>query len=57
MRDWAVLALALGYLALLFLAVLIGSLVTSGGTANWYKGVQLLAVYVMIGLLLYFVPL
>ena len=42
---------------LLFLAVLIGSLITSGGTANWYKGVQLLAVYVMIGLLLYFVPL
>jgi Ca2+:H+ antiporter len=46
-----------GSFGLLFLAVIIGSLITSGGTANWYKGVQLLAVYVMIGLLLYFVPL
>lgn len=42
---------------LLFLAVLIGSIVASHGSANWYKGVQLLAVYLMIALLLYFVPL
>ena len=32
-------------------------MVTSGGSADWYKGVQLIAVYLMIGLLLYFVPL
>jgi Ca2+:H+ antiporter len=51
------LSFSTGGFGLLFLAVLIGSLVTSGGTANWYKGVQLLAVYLMIGLLLYFVPL
>ena len=42
---------------LLFLAVLIGAQVASGGSGNWYKGVQLIAVYLMIALLLYFVPL
>ena len=41
----------------MFLAVLIGTLVVSGGSGNWYKGVQLIAVYLMIGLLLYFAPL
>jgi Ca2+:H+ antiporter len=46
-----------GGVGLLFLAVLIGVLVVSGGYGNWYKGVQLLAVYLMVALLLYFVPL
>ena len=45
-----------GGVTLLFLSVLIGSLVASGGSGNWYKGVQLIAVYLMIALLLYFVP-
>jgi Ca2+:H+ antiporter len=43
--------------ALLLLAVLIGSIVASRGQGNWYKGVQLIAVYLMIALMLYFVPL
>jgi Ca2+:H+ antiporter len=47
----------MGSVALLFLSVLIGALVATGGTGNWYKGVQLIAVYLMIALLLYFVPL
>ncbi len=42
---------------ILFLCVLIGTLVASGGSGNWYKGVQLIAVYLMLALLLYFVPL
>jgi len=46
-----------GGVGLLFLTVLIGSIVASGGSAHWYKGVQLLAVYLMIALLLYFAPL
>ena len=46
-----------GGVGLLFLAVLIGALVAGGGTGNWYKGVQLIAVYLMVALLLYFVPL
>ena len=48
---------ASGGVGLLFLSVLIGTFVASGGSGNWYKGVQLLAVYLMIALLLYFVPL
>ena len=51
------LSFSTGGVGLLFLSVLIGTLVASGGSANWYKGVQLIAVYLMIGLLLYFVPL
>ncbi|HZF31226.1 MAG TPA: calcium/proton exchanger [Gammaproteobacteria bacterium] len=45
-----------GGVTLLFLSVLIGTLVASGGSGNWYKGVQLIAVYLMVALLLYFVP-
>ena len=51
------LSFSLGGVGLLFLAVLIGAIVASGGYGNWYKGVQLIAVYLMIALLLYFVPL
>jgi Ca2+:H+ antiporter len=43
-------------LGVLFLAVLIGATVANDGKGNWFKGVQLLAVYAMIALLLYFVP-
>jgi Ca2+:H+ antiporter len=43
-------------LGILFLSVLIGAAVANDGQGNWFKGVQLLAVYTMIGLLLYFVP-
>ena len=46
-----------GGVSLLFLAVVIGAFVASSGSGNWYKGVQLITVYLMIGLLLYFVPL
>jgi Ca2+:H+ antiporter len=46
-----------GGIGLLFLTVFIGALVAAGGTGNWYKGVQLISVYLMIALLLYFVPL
>jgi Ca2+:H+ antiporter len=51
------LSFSAGGIGLLFLTVFIGALVASGGTGNWYKGVQLIAVYLMIALLLYFVPL
>jgi Ca2+:H+ antiporter len=43
-------------IGLLFITVLIGAIVASHGSSNWYKGVQLLAVYLMIALMLYFVP-
>jgi Ca2+:H+ antiporter len=36
--------------------VLIGTVVVGDGRSNWYKGVQLIVVYVAIALLSYFVP-
>jgi Ca2+:H+ antiporter len=43
-------------LGVLFLGVLIGAAVANDGKGNWFKGTQLVAVYTMIGLLLYFIP-
>jgi Ca2+:H+ antiporter len=40
----------------LFLAVLIGAMVSSDGRANWYKGVQLITVYLIMALMFYFMP-
>ena len=40
----------------LFLAVLIGAMVSSDGRANWFKGVQLITVYVIMALMFYFMP-
>lgn len=40
----------------LFMAVLIGTLVAGDGRSNWYKGVQLVAVYLIIALMFYFIP-
>jgi Ca2+:H+ antiporter len=40
----------------LFMAVLIGALVAGDGRSNWYKGVQLIAVYLIIALMFYFIP-
>jgi Ca2+:H+ antiporter len=40
----------------LFLAVLIGAIVSGDGRANWYKGVQLITVYTIIAFLFYFLP-
>ncbi len=43
-------------LGALLLAVLIGALVSGDGKANWYKGIQLIIVYVIIALMFYFMP-
>jgi Ca2+:H+ antiporter len=40
----------------LFLAVLIGAMVSADGRANWFKGAQLIAVYAAMALLFYFMP-
>ena len=40
----------------MFLAVLIGSLVSGDGHSNWYKGVQLITVYIIIALMFYLIP-
>ncbi len=43
-------------LGTLFLGVLVAAIVAGDGRSNWYKGVQLMLVYVMIALLFYFLP-
>ena len=43
-------------LGTLFLGVLVAAIVSGDGRSNWYKGVQLTLVYVMIALLFYFLP-
>jgi Ca2+:H+ antiporter len=40
----------------LFLGVPLGTIVCGDGQSNWYKGVQLITVYAIIALMLYFVP-
>jgi Ca2+:H+ antiporter len=40
----------------LFMGALIGALVAGDGRSNWYKGVQLVAVYLIIALMFYFIP-
>ena len=40
----------------LFMAVIIGAMVSADGQANWYKGVQLITVYAIIALMFYLIP-
>jgi Ca2+:H+ antiporter len=40
----------------LFIAVVVGAVVAGDGRSNWFKGVQLVAVYALFALLAYFVP-
>jgi Ca2+:H+ antiporter len=40
----------------LFLAVLIGVMVSGDGRSHWYKGVQLITVYAIMALMFYFLP-
>jgi Ca2+:H+ antiporter len=40
----------------LFLAVLLGSMIATDGKSNWYKGIQLIIIYLIIAVLFYFMP-
>jgi Ca2+:H+ antiporter len=40
----------------LFIAVIIGTVVCGDGQSNWFKGIQLITVYVIIALMFYFLP-
>jgi Ca2+:H+ antiporter len=40
----------------LFISVILGALVASDGRSNWFKGVQLVAVYLMLAVVCYLVP-
>jgi Ca2+:H+ antiporter len=39
-----------------FFTVLIGSMVAGDGRANWFKGVQLITVYLIMAVMFYFLP-
>ena len=43
-------------IGVLFFAVLIGAIVSGDGRSNWFKGVQLIAVYLIIALMFFFMP-
>jgi Ca2+:H+ antiporter len=45
-----------GLLWAVFLTVLIGVMVAGDGRANWFKGVQLIMVYVIMAVMFYFLP-
>jgi Ca2+:H+ antiporter len=40
----------------MFLSVILAAMVAGDGRSNWYKGVQLLIIYLMMGMMLYFIP-
>lgn len=40
----------------LFMAVIIGAMVSADGQANWFKGIQLITVYAIIALMFYLMP-
>ncbi|AEB10203.1 calcium/proton exchanger [Desulfobacca acetoxidans] len=43
-------------LGIIFLTVLIGAMVAGDGKANWFKGVQLITVYIILAIMFYFLP-
>ncbi len=51
-----VLAFTRGEITLVFITILITSYVGSGGKSHWYKGVQLLTVYLIFSLLFFLIP-
>ena len=54
-RGWVLTVLVIvGVLILVLLAVVIANYVTQDGESTWFEGVQLLAVYVVLGLAFYF---
>ena len=40
----------------MFLAILIGTIVASDGRSHWFKGVQLIILYLVIAMMFYFLP-
>ena len=43
-------------ISFLLLSVLIGAMVSADGRSNWFKGVQLIVVYLMLAVMLYLTP-
>jgi len=51
-----VLAFSRGEIVLVFTSLLITIFVASGGKTNWFKGVQLLTVYLIFAILFFLIP-
>lgn len=45
-----------GLIVALLLSVILAAMVAGDGRSNWYKGVQLIMVYLILGMMLYFIP-
>jgi Ca2+:H+ antiporter len=45
-----------GLIVMLFLSVILAAMVAGDGRSNWYKGVQLIIVYMIIAMMLFFIP-
>ncbi len=43
-------------LAIIFLSVVLAAVIVGDGISNWYKGVQLILIYLMIALMFFFIP-
>jgi Ca2+:H+ antiporter len=50
------LAFTRGELTLVFMSILIATFVSSGGKTHWYKGVQLLTIYLIFSILFFLMP-
>jgi len=40
----------------MFLTILVGAVVASDGRSHWFKGVQLIALYLVMAMMFYFLP-
>ena len=43
-------------IVVLFLTVILGAMIAGDGRSNWYKGVQLIIVYLIMAMMLYLLP-
>jgi Ca2+:H+ antiporter len=43
-------------IVVLFLTVILGAMIAGDGRSNWYKGIQLIIVYLIMGMMLYLIP-
>ncbi|MDX2134777.1 MAG: calcium/proton exchanger [Saprospiraceae bacterium] len=50
------LAFGRGLIGALFLGVILGAMISGDGRSNWYKGVQLIIVYLIIAMMFFFMP-
>jgi Ca2+:H+ antiporter len=45
-----------GIILTLFSSVILAALISGDGRSNWYKGVQLILIYLIVAMVLYFIP-